>query len=135
MKKMNKKGFTIVELSIVIAVIAILAGVLVPTFSGMIQKSKDAAAMEEAKAVYTQYLYNSPDDANDDAKSFIFEYDEARYVAMKGSNFTLCESLDEAKTALGCIEDNAETADINEKNYEEAATNLDGLTAYIVTNP
>lgn len=40
MKKMNKKGFTIVELVIVIAVIAILAAVLIPTFSGIIRKAK-----------------------------------------------------------------------------------------------
>ncbi len=35
----NKKGFTIVELVIVIAVIAILAAVLIPTFSGIIRKA------------------------------------------------------------------------------------------------
>ena len=39
MKKLNKKGFTIVELVIVIAVIAILAAVLIPTFSGVIAKA------------------------------------------------------------------------------------------------
>ena len=40
MKKNNKKGFTIVELVIVIAVIAILAAVLIPTFSSIIKKAK-----------------------------------------------------------------------------------------------
>lgn len=44
----NKKGFTIVELVIVIAVIAILAGVLIPTFSGVIQKANDSAALQKA---------------------------------------------------------------------------------------
>lgn len=44
----NKKGFTIVELVIVIAVIAILAGVLIPTFSGVIQKANESAALQEA---------------------------------------------------------------------------------------
>ena len=39
MKKLNKKGFTIVELVIVIAVIAILAAVMIPTFSGIIEKA------------------------------------------------------------------------------------------------
>ena len=39
MKKTNKRGFTIVELVIVIAVIAILAAVLIPTFSGLIKKA------------------------------------------------------------------------------------------------
>ena len=39
-KRNNKKGFTIVELVIVIAVIAILAAVLIPTFSGIIKKAQ-----------------------------------------------------------------------------------------------
>ena len=39
MKNSNKKGFTIVELVIVIAVIAILAAVLIPTFSSLIKKA------------------------------------------------------------------------------------------------
>ena len=39
MKKNNKKGFTIVELVIVIAVIAILAAVLIPTFSSVIKQA------------------------------------------------------------------------------------------------
>ena len=38
-KRNNKKGFTIVELVIVIAVIAILAAVLIPTFAGIIKKA------------------------------------------------------------------------------------------------
>ena len=41
MKKRNRKAFTIVELVIVIAVIAILATVLVPTFGDVITTAKD----------------------------------------------------------------------------------------------
>ena len=52
MKKLNnKKGFTIVELVIVIAVIGILAGVLIPTFSGIQQSAKESAAFQECKNV------------------------------------------------------------------------------------
>lgn len=51
MKTHNKKrGFTIVELVIVIAVIAILSAVLVPTFSGIVKKAKKSAAEQEATA-------------------------------------------------------------------------------------
>ena len=55
----TKKGFTILELVIVIAVIAILAAVLVPTFGGIIDKSNESAAMQEARNIYTNYLADS----------------------------------------------------------------------------
>lgn len=57
-KKNNRKGFTIVELVIVIAVIAILATVLVPTFGNVIGNAKKTAALQEAKNVYTNYVAN-----------------------------------------------------------------------------
>ena len=57
MKKRNaKKGFTIVELVIVIAVIAILAAVLIPTFSNVVENAKKSAAFQEAKNAWTEYL-------------------------------------------------------------------------------
>ena len=56
MKKMNKKGFTIVELVIVIAVIGILATVLIPTFSSVIKKANDNAALQEARNAMTEDL-------------------------------------------------------------------------------
>ncbi|MCI5512592.1 MAG: type II secretion system GspH family protein [Clostridia bacterium] len=49
MKKLNnKKGFTIVELVIVIAVIGILAAVLIPTFSGVVESANESNALSEA---------------------------------------------------------------------------------------
>lgn len=56
MKKMNKKGFTIVELVIVIAVIAILAAVIVPTFSTVVTKANESKVLQEAKNAYTESL-------------------------------------------------------------------------------
>lgn len=50
----NKKGFTLVELVIVIAVIAILAAVLIPTFSGVIDKANQSKAMQQATNAYKE---------------------------------------------------------------------------------
>jgi prepilin-type N-terminal cleavage/methylation domain-containing protein len=54
MRKNNRKGFTIVELVIVIAVIAILAGVLIPTFSGIVKKAQYSAAQQAATNAYKE---------------------------------------------------------------------------------
>ena len=54
MKRNNKKGFTIVELVIVIAVIAILAGVLIPTFSGIVKKAQESAEVQKVSAAYKE---------------------------------------------------------------------------------
>ena len=40
MKKLNKKGFTLTEMIVVIAIIGILAGVLIPTITGYIKRAK-----------------------------------------------------------------------------------------------
>ena len=56
MKHINKKGFTIVELVIVIAVIAILAAVLIPNLSRLVTKADKSAAMQEARGIYTELL-------------------------------------------------------------------------------
>ena len=55
MKKNNRKGFTIVELVIVIAVIAILATVLVPTFGNVIADAKNTALVQQIKNEHTNY--------------------------------------------------------------------------------
>lgn len=53
MKASKKRGFTIVELVIVIAVIAILAAVLIPTFANIIQKANVANDVALARNMNT----------------------------------------------------------------------------------
>lgn len=93
MKKSNKKrGFTITELVVVIAVIAILSAVLIPTFSGVIAKSKLSA---DKKAVQTlNTAINDFDDDVDTVEDLVEYLDEehdidlSSYVPMsKGHSF------------------------------------------------
>lgn len=64
----RKKGFTMVELVIVIAVIAILAAILIPTFTNLIRKANEASALANARNAANQLLANllaRGDDAKD----------------------------------------------------------------------
>ena len=54
----NKKGFTLVELVIVIAVIAILAGVMIGTFASVVKKAKKSAEQQEMAAAKQEQTAN-----------------------------------------------------------------------------
>ncbi len=54
MKKRNVKAFTVVELVIVIAVIAVLAAVMIPTFGALIEKANISADEAEITSLNTQ---------------------------------------------------------------------------------
>jgi type IV pilus assembly protein PilA len=52
-KKLNSKGFTLIELMIVIAIIGILAAIAIPQFASYRQKAYNAAALSDLKTVKT----------------------------------------------------------------------------------
>ena len=49
----SNKGFTLVELIVVIAILAILAGVAIPVYNGYIKRAQDAAVVTELDAIQT----------------------------------------------------------------------------------
>ncbi len=97
MKRQNRKGFTIVELVIVIAVIAILAGVLIPTFASVVKKADDSAILQEVTAARTiilseengqmnkdydyYFIYNDAAETDDTSKWFAYDHDQGKVVA------------------------------------------------------
>ncbi len=77
-KNTTRKGFTTVELVIVIAVIAILAVVLVPTFSGLIAKANLSADKQAVRNMNvclasSEVLYNDPSDSGN-IRAYLREY-------------------------------------------------------------
>ena len=67
-KKNNRKGFTIVELVIVIAVIAILATVLVPTFGNVIADANNVKLVRQIQTAQSNYAtkYAATENYHDD---------------------------------------------------------------------
>ena len=104
MKKLNnKKGFTIVELVIVIAVIGILAGVLIPTFSSVIDSAKESSALQEAKATLENILAVNNGSIASETKFVVCD------VANDGSKATVKYTYKYEKNALSLVE-NSTTA-------------------------
>ncbi len=54
-KKMNNKGFTLVELIVVLVILAILAAILVPTLLGYIDKAKSEKDYSTAQSIRVAY--------------------------------------------------------------------------------
>ncbi len=79
MKKLNnKKGFTIVELVIVIAVIGILAAVLIPTFSGVIDKANESSRVQQTENALKSLIVNLNGELKADA-TYYFCIDQKVY--------------------------------------------------------
>ena len=64
MKKNNKKGFTLVELVIVVAVMAVLVAVAIPTVSSIVSSAEDAVAKSNARTIESMIkLYMADNEA------------------------------------------------------------------------
>lgn len=89
MKRTNKKGFTIVELVIVIAVVAILAAVLIPTFASLVSKA-DNSADTQMVANINKYLaaLGATDGKNENIVDAMKDAEEAGYSAKALANAT-----------------------------------------------
>ena len=65
--KKSRKGFTLAELLIVVAIIAVLVAVAIPVFGSQLEKSREAADLANVRAAYAKVLteanmgiYNEP---------------------------------------------------------------------------
>ena len=63
-KKNTKKGFTLIELVIVIAILAILALILVPTLGNFTGKAKEAKIEASLRSMYTEAVIIASETTN-----------------------------------------------------------------------
>ena len=54
-KNLNKKGFTLAELLIVVAIIAVLVAVAIPVFNAQLEKSRQAVDVANMRAAYAAF--------------------------------------------------------------------------------
>ena len=59
MKKIkNTKGFTLMEMLIVVAIIAILIAIAIPTFTAQLEKAREAADIANIRSAYAEAMAN-----------------------------------------------------------------------------
>ena len=53
-KKLNKKGFTLAELLVVVAIIGVLVAISIPIFTSQLEKSRDAVSVANMRTAYAE---------------------------------------------------------------------------------
>ncbi len=69
MKKNNNKGFTLMEMLIVVAIIAVLVAIAIPVFTNQLEKAREATDAANIRSAYAEVMACALTDASvDDAK-------------------------------------------------------------------
>ena len=133
--KNRKKGFTIVELVIVIAVIAILAAVLIPNLSRLVGKANESARLQEVESALKVMLMNQTDGALDEtvfaitdgSKTYTYTYENGELgKEVETTSF----SAPEGTVAVTATTDKLEV-ETNEKYTIEKVEGLGKVTVYL----
>ncbi len=84
-KNAHNAGFTLLELVIVLAVIAILSAILIPTFTDVISRAKETAARQNCRTVAQQYmLYRLEEGDSSDLGGYLFISGDYAFVLENG---------------------------------------------------
>ena len=118
-KKQNNKGFTLVEFVIVIAVIAILAGVLIGTFTTVISRANQSKAVQEWKATVDEEYVEFVAD----------EHEVPAFVNVSGKTITFKKTGTAADKALPTV---TYTVGSTENVKDSATVTGDPLPSFIV---
>ena len=88
MKKFNKKGFTLAELLVVVAIIAVLIAVAIPTFSAATDRAQYGVELANARSAYAEAKISaiSSQDGDTLAANFSVTYDGIEYKVTKNGN-------------------------------------------------
>ena len=83
-RRSKKKGFTIVELVIVIAVIGILSAILIPTFVNVTTQAREKAALANCRNEYSQLVLSATEAGGKVDADIVYEHDGFKFKLSDG---------------------------------------------------
>jgi prepilin-type N-terminal cleavage/methylation domain-containing protein len=91
MKKMNNKGFTLMEVLIVVAIIAVLIAIAIPVFGNQLEKAREAVDAANLRSAYAEVVAEVMLDGSSEGRTVIQKQTKANWAttfAFPG-NFTV----------------------------------------------
>ena len=94
MKKTSKKGFTLMEMLIVIAIIAILIAIAIPVFTAQLDKASKSTDQSNARALKSMVVTNYMSYMDDPSNAAAIVKDAGKYYLGKDGNSILKVTTD-----------------------------------------
>ncbi len=129
MRKSNKKGFTLVELVVVIAIIGVLAAILIPTMMNYVKKSRMRTANSNAKLVFESINNMASDKVADGDKVSKIATAKATEVSSYKSSTDVLEKAvwealkDNGENGAGWVQLSYDPNDKDAENWVQWQTN------------
>ena len=124
-KKNNKKGFTLAELLIVVAIIAVLVAIAIPVFSAQLEKSREATDLANIRSAYAEVVAKALTEDVDTTATVTLKQQEDNWkspaevagttlpdsVAKKGGTVDVVYTSSTGKITIGGVEVKGAIAD------------------------
>ena len=76
-KIMNKRGFTLAELLIVVAIIAVVVAISIPIFTNQLEKAREATDAANIRSAYAEVVAEALSDPRDCRRNSIFRKEQS----------------------------------------------------------
>lgn len=92
----NKKGFTLAELLIVVAILAVLVAVSIPIFTSQLEKSRESVDLSNIRSAYSEVMADAITDGQDHTSNTISlkqEIDDWQNTSGRDSLYSIAASV------------------------------------------
>ena len=99
-KKLNKKGFTLAELLVVVAIIGVLVAISIPIFTSQLEKSRDAVTVANLRSAYAE------------ASALVLTEPVSNDATSGNAKKTAANVVEVSKVDLPCTDGKADVSDL-----------------------